>query len=77
MRAGASDLVLARKAGDSDGEHLDGFDGVVADRLDLRNGGHHVHALDDFAKDGVLRLTAREPVEEGVVGNVDEELGAA
>ena len=64
--------------GDTDLDHLDRLDGVVAAGGDLGDLLDEVHALGDLAEDGVGRGGgAIEPVKEGVVGDVDEELGAA
>jgi hypothetical protein len=64
---------------DLDGDHLDSRLGIVIlVRGHLLNGVYDIHALDDLAKHGVLRLCALvKPVEEGIVDRVDEELGAA
>lgn len=62
--------------GDTDLDHLDGLDGVVAAGGDLGDLLDEVQTLGDLAEDGMGGGGgAIEPVKEGVVGDVDEELG--
>jgi len=62
---------------DSDAVHLDGLRRVVVVSFHLRDLGHDVHALENLSEDWVLGLATREPIEVGVVGHVDEQLGSA
>mmetsp|Transcript_19737 Transcript_19737/g.78600 ORF Transcript_19737/g.78600 Transcript_19737/m.78600 type:complete len:207 (-) Transcript_19737:388-1008(-) len=72
-------LVRPTSHGHRDLEHLDGGHGAVVARLDLGDGDHDVEGrlVGGFAEDRVLRLARREPVEEVVVHDVEEELRAA
>ena len=62
-----------------DAVHLHGRGWRVLARRHLRDGDHRVEGrlVDGLAEDGVLGLARREPVEEGVVDDVHEELRAA
>ena len=63
--------------GNTDLDHLDGLDGIVVAAADLGDLLDEVQVLGDLAEDGVSRGGgAIEPVQEGVVGDVDEELRA-
>jgi len=63
--------------GNTDLDHLNGLDGIVVAGGDLANLLDEVKVLGDLAEDGVSRGSgAIEPVQEGVVGDVDEELRA-
>lgn len=63
--------------GNTDLDHLDGLDGIVVAAADLGDLLDEVQVLGDLAEDGVSRGGGFiEPVQEGVVGDVDEELRA-
>lgn len=63
--------------GNTDLDHLDGLDGIVVAAADLGDLLDEVQVLGDLAEDGVSRGGgAIEPVQERVVGDVDEELRA-
>ena len=64
-------LVLA-EATDADFAHADGRVRVISRRLHLGDGRDHVHAAHHLAKHGMTRRTTREPIEKGVVGDVEE-----
>ena len=61
--------------GDTDRNHLDGSDRVIVASWNLGDLFNKIVSLNDFSKDRVSRRTAVvEPIQKGVVVDIDEEL---
>mmetsp|Transcript_24256 Transcript_24256/g.59368 ORF Transcript_24256/g.59368 Transcript_24256/m.59368 type:complete len:216 (+) Transcript_24256:163-810(+) len=64
--------------GATDGDHLDWGDGVVVACWDLADLFNQIQTLRDLSKDRVSRWsTLVEPIQEGVVVDIDKELGTS
>jgi len=69
-------LLLLLVEVDGNRFHLDWHNRVLRICFYLGDGGDNIHARYDSPKHGVSTLPATEPVEEGVMSNVEEELRA-